>query len=105
MVSNIPNPIHLWWVRKQVPAESDVPSPGFEDVPAGHANAGDIDCIAYCGITKGTGDGTTYSPSMSVNCEHMALFLTRLAGLVGIKVRPPIPHISPPILPPPLGDP
>ena len=67
MVSNIPNPIHLWWVRKQVPAESDVPSPGFEDVPAGHANAGDIDCIAYYGIAKGTGDATAYSPSMSVH--------------------------------------
>ena len=60
--------------------------PTFEDVPAGHENAGDIDCIAYYGITKGTGDGTTYSPSMSVTREQMALFLTRLAGLVGIEV-------------------
>ncbi len=60
-------------------------SAGFEDVPAGHANAGDIDCIAYYGITRGT-SATTYSPSMSVSREHMALFLTRLAGLVGIEV-------------------
>nr|MDE0502078.1 S-layer homology domain-containing protein [bacterium] len=60
-------------------------SAGFEDVPAGHANAGDIDCIAYYGITRGTSP-TTYSPSMSVTREHMALFLTRLAGLVGIEV-------------------
>ncbi|MDE0132026.1 MAG: S-layer homology domain-containing protein [bacterium] len=62
-----------------------VDSAGFEDVPTGHDNAGDIDCIAYYGITKGT-SATTYSPSMSVTREHMALFLTRLAGLVGIPV-------------------
>ena len=61
------------------------PSSGFEDVPSGHANAGDINCIAYYGITKGT-SATTYSPAMSVTREHMALFLTRLAGLVGINV-------------------
>jgi len=61
------------------------PDSGFEDVPSGHANAGDIDCIAYYGITKGTSE-TTYSPLMSVTREHMALFLMRLAGLVGISV-------------------
>ncbi len=61
------------------------PSSDFEDVPSGHANAGDIDCIAYYGITKGT-SATTYSPLMSVTREHMALFLTRLAGLVGIDI-------------------
>ena len=59
-----------------------VPESGFEDVPA---NAGDIDCIAYYGITKGT-SATTYSPRMAVTREHMALFLTRLAGLLGIEV-------------------
>ena len=58
---------------------------GFTDVPDGHANAGDIDCIAYYGITKGT-SATTYSPLMSVSREHMALFLTRLAKLVGIEM-------------------
>ena len=62
-----------------------VPSAGFEDVSANRANAGDIDCIAYYGITKGT-SATTYSPDMSVTREHMALFLTRLAGLVGIDL-------------------
>ena len=61
------------------------PDAGFEDVSSGHANAGDIDCIAYYGITKGT-SATTYSPAMSVTREHMALFLTRLASLVGIDV-------------------
>ena len=64
----------------------DAPSSDFEDVPSGHSNAGDIDCIAYYAITKGTSD-TTYSPAMSVSREHMALFLTRLAGLVGIERR------------------
>ncbi len=58
---------------------------GFTDVPAGHTNAGDIDCIAYYGITQGT-SATTYSPLMSVTREQMALFLTRLAGLVGIDM-------------------
>ena len=57
-----------------------VGSADFEDVPASHANAGDIDCIAYYAITMGTNaEGTLYSPSMSVSREHMALFLTRLA--------------------------
>ena len=63
----------------------DAPSSGFEDVPASHANAGDIDCIAYYGITQGT-SATTYSPSMAVTREQMALFLTRLAGVVGIPM-------------------
>ena len=63
----------------------DVPESDFEDVPAAHSSAGDIDCIAYYGITKGT-SATTYSPTMSVTREHMALFLTRLAGLVGIEM-------------------
>ncbi len=63
----------------------DAPDAGFTDVPSMHANAGDIDCIAYYGVTKGT-SATTYSPLMGVSREHMALFLTRLAGLVGIDV-------------------
>ena len=62
-----------------------VDSADFEDVPANHGSAGSIDCIAYYGITMGT-SATTYSPSMSVTREHMALFLTRLAGLVGIEM-------------------
>ena len=58
---------------------------GFTDVPEGHTNADDIDCIAYYTITKGT-TATTYSPLMSVTREQMALFLTRLAGKVGIEM-------------------
>ena len=64
---------------------ADAPSSDFTDVSSNHANAGDIDCIAYYGVTKGT-SATTYSPMMSVSREHMALFLIRLAGLVGIEV-------------------
>ena len=64
-----------------------VGSADFEDVPASHTNAGDIDCIAYYAITKGTNaEGTLYSPGMSVSREHMALFLTRLADRVGIEL-------------------
>ncbi|MYJ58363.1 MAG: S-layer homology domain-containing protein [Chloroflexi bacterium] len=62
-----------------------VDSVGFEDVPANHSSAGSIGCIAYYGITMGT-SATTYSPSMSVTREHMALFLIRLAGKIGIEV-------------------
>ncbi|MYJ15198.1 MAG: S-layer homology domain-containing protein, partial [Acidimicrobiia bacterium] len=66
-------------------------SAGFTDVPAGHTNAGHIDCIAYYGITKGT-SVDTYSPLMLVTREQMALFLTRLAGLVGIEVASDASH-------------
>ena len=62
------------------------PDSGFTDVPSAHNNAGDINCIAYYGVTKGT-SATTYSPIQSVTREHMALFLTRLAALVGISVN------------------
>jgi len=46
---------------------------------------GNINCIAHFGITKGT-SATTYSPDAAVTREHMALFLVRLAGRVGIAV-------------------
>ena len=62
------------------------PDSGFTDVPSMHSNAGDINCIAYYGVTKGT-SATTYSPIQSVTREHMALFLTRLAALVDISVN------------------
>ena len=65
--------------------EGIIPGADFSDVPARHDNAHDIDCIAYYGITKGTSP-TTYSPSDPVIREHMALFLIRLAKLVGIGV-------------------
>ena len=54
--------------------------------PALDPSAADIDCIFYYGITGGT-SSTTYSPDDPVTREHMALFLARLAGLVGINVH------------------
>ena len=65
--------------------EDVIPSADFSDVSARHENAEDIDCIAYYGITRGT-SATTYSPENPVIREHMALFLVRLARLVGIGV-------------------
>ena len=65
--------------------EDVIPDADFADVPARHDNAADIDCIAYYGITKGT-SATTYSPDAPVIREHMALFLVRMARLVGIDV-------------------
>ena len=65
--------------------EGIIPSAGFVDVPASHSHAGDIDCIAYYRITKGT-TPTTYSPDRPVIREHMALFLVQLARLVGSNV-------------------
>ncbi len=68
--------------------EDVIPDADFSDVSARHDNAGDIDCIAYYGITKGT-SATTYSPDDPVIREHMALFLIRLAKRVGIRVPAP----------------
>ena len=65
--------------------EDVIPSADFSDVSSRHENAQDIDCIAYYGITRGT-SATTYSPLDPVIREHMALFLVRLAKLVGIRV-------------------
>ncbi len=72
--------------------EDIIPSGDFTDVLSRHPNVGDIDCIAYYGITKGTsarGAPLTYSPDDPVIREHMALFLVRLARLVGIDLPPP----------------
>ena len=68
--------------------EAAIPTAGFRDVSSRHPNAEDIDCIAYYGITRGT-SATTYSPDDPVIREHMALFLVRMAKLVGIDLPPP----------------
>ena len=65
----------------------------FGDVPIGQAYADDVDCMAYYVITKGT-SAITYSPTMSVTREQMALFLTRMARRVGIAVNPTPPDAS-----------
>ena len=63
----------------------DIPPFGFEDLPNDQAQVDNINCIAHFGITKGTST-TTYSPEDAVIREHMALFLIRLAGKVGIAI-------------------
>jgi hypothetical protein len=68
--------------------EDVIPDSSFTDVRSNHPNAGDIDCIAYYGITLGK-TATTYAPDDPVIREHMALFLVRLARLVGIRIPPP----------------
>ena len=52
----------------------------FTDVAASNTFASAICWASAAGITKGTGDGTTYSPSNPVNRGSMAAFLYRLAG-------------------------
>ena len=66
--------------------EEIIPAAGFVDVSPLDPSAADIDCIAYYGITNGT-SLTAYSPDDPVTREHMALFLVRLAGLVGINAQ------------------
>ena len=63
-----------------------IPERGSWTFPAPIRALDDIDCIAYYGITDGT-SSTTYSPDDPVTREQMALFLARLAGLVGINVH------------------
>ena len=38
----------------------------FTDVSEGHVFRDAINCIAYYGITQGTGDGSTFSPNQDV---------------------------------------
>jgi len=52
----------------------------FTDVPPTHTFASSIAWASATGITAGTGDGSTYSPSNPVNRGSMAAFLYRLAG-------------------------
>ncbi len=68
--------------------EDVIPDADFSDVSSRHDNVRDIDCIAYYGITRGTGDNR-YSPDAPVIREHMALFLIRMARRVGIDVPVP----------------
>ena len=57
---------------------------GFVDVPAEHTFKVAINCLAYYGITAGTGDGTTFSPDAAVTGAQMATFMQRTAQLVGV---------------------
>ena len=59
---------------------------GFTDVSDGHAFGEAINCIAYYGITNGTGDGTTFSPNDDVSRQEMALFIARAAEAAGVDL-------------------
>lgn len=54
----------------------------FSDVSEGHAFRGDINCLAYYGVTIGYGDGT-FGPNNDVTNEEMVLFMERAAGVAG----------------------
>ena len=58
----------------------------FTDVVDDHAFGDAINCVAYYGITNGTGDGSTYSPNQDVTRAQMALFIARAAGVAGVDV-------------------
>ena len=58
----------------------------FTDVGADHFHADAINCIAYYGITNGTGDGSTYSPNAPVTRAQMAVFIARAAGVAGVDL-------------------
>ena len=55
----------------------------FTDVSDEHAFVEAINCVAYYGITNGTGDGTTYSPNDDVTRAEMAVFIARAVKVAG----------------------
>ena len=58
----------------------------FSDVSPGHTFRDAINCIAYYGITTGTGDGSTFSPGQDVTRWQMALFVARAAEVAGVDL-------------------
>ena len=58
----------------------------FADVSEGHAFGDAINCIAYYGVTNGTGDGSTYSPNDDVSRAEMAVFIARAATAAGVDL-------------------
>ena len=60
----------------------------FGDVSAGHVFRDAINCVAYYGITRGTGDGSTYSPEQDVTRAQMAVFIARAAEAAGVEFGP-----------------
>lgn len=53
-----------------------VPPSSFDDVPRSSVHAPAVDCLAWWGVTRGTGP-RTYDPSGSVTRAQMASFLAR----------------------------
>lgn len=60
----------------------------FADVSQGHVFRDAINCVAYYGITQGTGDGSTYSPEQDVTRAEMAVFIARAAEVAGTDLGP-----------------
>ncbi len=58
----------------------------FTDVSEGHVFTDAINCIAYYGVTSGTGDGSTYSPNDEVTRAQMAVFIARAATAAGVDL-------------------
>ena len=80
-----------WRSRTEVygacPAGSDaVADHGFTDVSDDHAFRDVINCVAYYGITNGTGDGSTFSPNDEVTRAQMAVFIARAADVAGLSL-------------------
>ena len=59
---------------------------GFTDVSDNHVFHDSINCLAHYGITIGTGDGSTFSPSEPVERWQMMLFLARALEPAGINL-------------------
>ena len=62
---------------------------GFTDVATGSTHADAINCLAYYGISIGTGDGSTFSPGANVKRWQMALFMQRIADVTGVILEEP----------------
>ncbi|MXZ54304.1 MAG: hypothetical protein F4Z34_14090 [Acidimicrobiaceae bacterium] len=58
----------------------------FTDVSDMHYFKDAINCIAYYGITNGTGDGSTYSPNDNVTRAEMAVFISRATEKAGVDL-------------------
>ncbi len=58
----------------------------FVDVSQGHVFRDAINCVAYYGITQGTGDGSAYSPGQEVTRAEMAVFIARAAEAAGVDL-------------------
>jgi len=55
----------------------------FTDVSDGHTHKDAINCIAYYGITSGTGDGTTFSPNDMISRAQVATMIVRASTAAG----------------------
>ena len=58
----------------------------FADVSERHVFRDAINCIAYYGITLGTGDGSRFSPNRAVTRAQMAVFMARAAEIAGVDL-------------------